>query len=224
MRNVRVWFTKLGRAKYISHLDINRCMSRAVRRAGLPLWYTEGYHPHPYMTFSLPLPLGVESLCESMDIRIEEDSFTNEMVQEKLDRVMPGGLSIQSVNDSVRKAKEIAYADYLMTLATAQQPGQTMECLRSAIESCQLLAEKKSKSGRKKIIKTINLYEFIRYYSLREGENGTVELLMTLAAGPVKNVNPILMLDTILAKAQIEPAQTSILRRQLFTEKMEIFK
>ena len=70
MREVRLRFSKTGRLKYISHLDINRAMSRALKRAGIPLWYTEGFNPHPYMSFSLPLSLGVESLCESVDLRI----------------------------------------------------------------------------------------------------------------------------------------------------------
>lgn len=224
MRNVRVWFTKTGRAKYISHLDINRCMTRAVRRAELPLWYTEGYNPHPYMTFSLPLPLGVESLCESMDIRIEDESFTNEMVKAQLDAVMPEGLRVQQVNDRVRKAKEIAYAEYRMCITASEPADAVIDRLRGAIESCQLLAEKKSKSGRKKIIKTINLVEFIKSYSFSSDGRGAVELHMTLSAGPVKNVNPILMLDTVLARAGVIPESVAILRKQLFTEQMEVFQ
>ena len=76
MREVRLRFSKTGRLKYISHLDINRAMSRAFKRAEIPLWYTEGFNPHPYMSFSLPLSLGVESLCESVDIRLI-DSIDN---------------------------------------------------------------------------------------------------------------------------------------------------
>ena len=70
MPNLRVFYEKTGRAKYISHLDINRCMQRALRRAEIPVWYTEGFNPHPYTTFALPLSLGYESLCETMDLRI----------------------------------------------------------------------------------------------------------------------------------------------------------
>ena len=70
MREVRLRFSKTGQAKYISHLDVNRVFSRALSRARINLWYTEGFNPHPYMSFSLPLSLGVESLCENVDIRI----------------------------------------------------------------------------------------------------------------------------------------------------------
>ena len=64
MRCVRIWFKKMGMSRYVSHLDLMRAMTRAIRRANLPLWYTEGFNPHPYMTFALPLSLGMESLCE----------------------------------------------------------------------------------------------------------------------------------------------------------------
>ena len=79
MRCVRVWFKKMGMSRFVSHLDLMRAMTRALRRADVPLWYTEGFNPHPYITFALPLSLGMESLCESMDMRIEGDS-TNEEI------------------------------------------------------------------------------------------------------------------------------------------------
>lgn len=88
MREVRLRFSKTGRLKYISHLDINRAMSRALKRAGIPLWYTEGFNPHPYMSFSLPLSLGVESLCESVDLRITGE-ITNKEIKDRLNSVLP---------------------------------------------------------------------------------------------------------------------------------------
>ena len=60
MRCVRVWFHKTGPIRYISHLDLMRTMTRAIRRSRIPLWYTEGFNPHPYMTFALPLSLGMQ--------------------------------------------------------------------------------------------------------------------------------------------------------------------
>ena len=62
-REVRIRFSKTGQAKYISHLDINRVFARTFARAGVKIWFTEGFNPHPYMSFSLPLSLGVESYC-----------------------------------------------------------------------------------------------------------------------------------------------------------------
>ncbi len=66
--NTRVFFSKTDRAKYISHLDLNRVMQGAIKRAKLPVWYTEGYNPHMYVQFMLPLSLGQEGVREAMDL------------------------------------------------------------------------------------------------------------------------------------------------------------
>ena len=112
MREVRLRFSKTGRLKYISHLDINRAMSRALKRAGIPLWYTEGFNPHPYMSFSLPLSLGVESLCENVDLRITGE-ITNKEIKDRLNSVLPEDLKIVDVYDDFRDNSEIVYSDYV---------------------------------------------------------------------------------------------------------------
>ena len=54
----RVFYTKTGRLKYISHLDVNRLMQRALKRSGLPVWYSEGFNPHIYITLHCRLHWG----------------------------------------------------------------------------------------------------------------------------------------------------------------------
>ena len=88
MREVRLRFSKTGQAKYISHLDTNRVFSRAFARAKINLWYTQGFNPRPYMSFSLPLSLGVESYCENVDIRIIDD-LTDEEIKARVNDALP---------------------------------------------------------------------------------------------------------------------------------------
>ena len=52
MNTVRIWFSKKGEASYISLLDLQRVMGRAIKRSGVPAWYTQGFNPHIYMTFA----------------------------------------------------------------------------------------------------------------------------------------------------------------------------
>jgi uncharacterized protein (DUF2344 family) len=89
MRNVRIYFSKTGDAKYISHLDLMRCMMRAVSRAGIPISYTEGFNPRPYMNFAMPLSLGIEGLREILDIRVE-DEMTDAELKSALEQVLKG--------------------------------------------------------------------------------------------------------------------------------------
>lgn len=142
MREVRLRFSKTGRLKYISHLDINRAMSRALKRAGIPLWYTEGFNPHPYMSFSLPLSLGVESLCESVDLRITGE-ITNKEIKDRLNSVLPEDLKIIDVYDDFRDNSEIVYSDYVYKFEFADND-LALEKIKNVLSSDEILALKKA--------------------------------------------------------------------------------
>ncbi len=145
MREVRLRFSKTGRLKYISHLDINRAMSRALKRAGIPLWYTEGFNPYPYMSFSLPLSLGVESLCESVDLRITGE-ITNKEIKDRLNSVLPEDLKIVDVYDDFRDNSEIVYSDYVYKFQFADND-LALEKIKNVLSSNEILALKKGKQG-----------------------------------------------------------------------------
>lgn len=122
---VRIVFSKTGRARYISHLDLNRTMTRAVRRAGLPIWYTEGFNKHPYLTFAAPLSLGFEGERETMDLRLAGEMSLEELAQ-RLDAAMPEGLRILSAALAVKKAGEVAQAVYRLTLDCCAEEVQAL--------------------------------------------------------------------------------------------------
>jgi hypothetical protein len=65
---IRFRFTKLGKIRFTSQRDVARMWERALRRSGLPVAWSEGFSPHPLLSFSLALPTGCESLAEYLDI------------------------------------------------------------------------------------------------------------------------------------------------------------
>lgn len=69
---LRMVFTKKNQAKYIAHLDLTRVFDRALRRAGLQVAYSEGFNPHPRISFGAPLPVGVEGEHEYVDIELRK--------------------------------------------------------------------------------------------------------------------------------------------------------
>ena len=75
LKSVRLFFKKNGPLKFVSHLDMNRVMIRLLRLSKVPVWYTEGFNRHPYITFALPLSLGFSSEYEVMDFRFDNDDF-----------------------------------------------------------------------------------------------------------------------------------------------------
>ncbi len=221
MREVRLRFSKTGRLKYISHLDINRAMSRALKRAGIPLWYTEGFNPHPYMSFSLPLSLGVESLCESVDLRITGE-ITNKEIKDRLNSVLPEDLKIIDVYDDFRDNSEIVYSDYVYKFEFSDND-LALEKIKNVLSSNEILALKKGKQGRKRVMKETNIKSFIEKYSISI-RNDVIVLNIRLLAGPEKNLNPSLLFDTIIRLIDMDFEWKSIARISLLDKDYKEFK
>ena len=220
MRCVRIWFKKMGMSRYVSHLDLMRAMSRALRRARVPLWYTEGYNPHPYMTFSLPLSLGMESLCESMDIRIEGDSI-NEEIFDMLKGSMPPGIEIISVEEPQFDPKYIAFGEFDILFDCDKKSDEVKALIEDMLSKEELIVQKLGKKGRHKVLKDINLIEFIKSYNVSSmGER--VKLTIVLPAGSVTNVNPSLFADEVVKNSG--DISYTIIRKKLMTEDMTTFR
>ena len=221
MREVRLRFSKTGRLKYISHLDINRAMSRALKRAQIPLWYTEGFNPHPYMSFSLPLSLGVESLCESVDLRIIGD-ITNDEIKNRLNNVLPQDMKIVDVYDDFRDNSEIVYSDYVYKFEFKDNEA-AIEKIKNVLSSDEIIALKKGKQGRKRVMKETNIKSFIDKYSVSI-RNDVIVLNIRLLAGPEKNLNPSLLFDTIIRLIDMDFEWKSIARISLLDKDYKEFK
>lgn len=221
MREVRLRFSKTGRLKYISHLDINRAMSRALKRAQIPLWYTEGFNPHPYMSFSLPLSLGVESLCESVDLRIIGD-ITNDEIKNRLNNVLPQDIKIVDVYDDLRDNSEIVYSDYVYKFEFKDNEA-AFEKIKNVLSSDEIIALKKGKQGRKRVMKETNIKSFIDKYSISI-RNDVIVLNIRLLAGPEKNLNPSLLFDTIIRLIDMDFEWKSIARISLLDKDYKEFR
>ena len=220
MRCVRVWFKKMGMSRYVSHLDLMRAMTRSVRRAGVPLWYTEGYNPHPYLTFALPLSLGMESLYESMDMRIEGDSTNNEIF-EMMKGSMPPGIEIISVDDPVDDPKTISYGEFDL-LFDCENTKALKELIEDMLSKDELIVQKLGKQGRKKVLKDINLMEHLKETKLSL-TNNRVKLTVVFPAGSTTNINPTLLSDEIV-KQSGEDIASFVVRKRLMKADMENFR
>lgn len=221
MQEVRLRFAKTGRLKYISHLDINRAMARAFKRAEIPLWYTEGFNPHPYMNFSLPLSLGVESLCESVDIRLA-DNISNSEIKKRMNKVLPEDLKIIEVYDNFRNSSEIACSDYVFKLQF-EDNSAALKKIKNVFESDEILALKKGKQGRKRIFKETDIKSFINKYNISVRDD-LIVLNVRLQAGQEKNLNPSLLFDTIIRLIDMDFVWKSISRISLLDKDFKEFK
>lgn len=219
MYDVRLWLSKTGRIKYVSHLDMFRILQRAVRRAEIPLWYTEGFNPHPYVSFLLALSLSVEGLREPVDIRIVGD-ITPEEIRERLNAVFPEGLRVEEVSAPLHKPAEIAFADYEVLLDPAAVSAAE---LTGALASGELYCEKSGKKNGRKVVKTVNVAEHIRRSAVKETEKGVV-LGVTLPAGSTFNLNPLQLMEGVSGRLGRTVTPDRTVRIRLLREDLSEFR
>lgn len=107
---VRFRFQKLGKVRWISHRDVARCVERAIRRAEMPVAYSEGFSPRPRIAFGLALPTGAESLAEYLDIQFSNDEIDVAAVGPALSAGLPVGIDVTATapvepgSDSLQEA------------------------------------------------------------------------------------------------------------------------
>src|SRR5690554_5857953 len=93
---MRIWikFAIEEQLRYLSHLDTMRLWQRAIRRAALPVVYSQGFNPHPKMSFATALPVGVISEAHYLDINFAKDITSEDMAS--LQQVLPAGLPLRA--------------------------------------------------------------------------------------------------------------------------------
>lgn len=174
MFNYYLIYEKTDNAKYISHLDFVRTYNRAMRRAGLPVAFSEGFNPHPLLGFALPLSVGYTSQCELLEFSLTEE--LGEMdIMTRLNNVIPDGIKILSVHKGKSRMKQLRYALY--TVQPERLPASVEEFMAMTV----MVIDKKTKSG----IKDTDI----------RGDVVEVRLLpdrleMVLSAGSDRNLKP----------------------------------
>lgn len=184
LRNVRVWFSKDKQARFISHLDLNRCVKRAINAAGIKIWHTEGFNPHPFVTFAFPLQLGIKGRKESFDMRLLDDC---DDIVERINEHLPDGIYVMSVKDPVCKPSDIVYAKYEMVFENIFP-----DVIDRFFAQPEILVEKKTKSG----TKIIDLKECVSDLCTEKLQD-KVKVSVILPAGNTYNVSSMLVVKAL---------------------------
>lgn len=218
LKSARIWFSKDDTAKYISHLDLNRCILRAIHHSKLPVWYTEGFNPHPFVTFALPLSLGFRGLKESMDVKLEKEIDNEEFIK-RLNSHLPQGIRILAITEPLQKPKCICYADYSVKLTSdILTLEEVFNMVNALFDMDEIMVQKKSKAG----IKEVDLKENLCRYTIKQNSNN-IEFTATLPAGNTTNVNPMLFV-TALENLNNTELYADITRLEVYNEEVEPFE
>ncbi len=217
---VRMSFEKTGMGKFISHLDVVRCITRAMKRAKVPIWFTEGFNPHAFLTFAMPLSLGFESLCETVDFRLTEETDLDELAH-TINSALPENIIVKEIYVPEMSPNDIKWAEYKITF---NNPDKLLtDNADSLLASDEILVLKKAKQGRKKVEKEVNIKENIKSYSL-EMSDGKLVLNTVLSSGTSLNINPMLLIGAMTRNTETDECDVDVVKVKSYTEDMEIFR
>lgn len=200
-QRLRVWFGKQGDMALVSHLDLLRLFDRALRRAGLPISFTGGFHPMPRISLANALALGASSSSEIVDFElnqvVEADAFRQQLAD-----ALPTDIPIYNVEELDLKASAatqlLEAAEYLITVAAFEEMPSTkwQEWIDLIKTKDEIWYEQKTKSGKTHVI---NLRDRLFEIELLETKTRLAESISVLRyVGSCRNDGTLLRPEQIL--------------------------
>ena len=203
---VRITFTKQGPLRYIGHLDLHRVWERAMRRAELPLSYSQGFHPQPKISLAAALPLGFSSRAEVLDVRLNNEIPTEE-ISARLKDSLPPNIQVTNVEEVDEKLPAlqttVLSAAYDVHLTETVDGSDLKRKVESLMMTESLIRERRGK--------TYDLRPLIEMMSVITNADGKVWLKLTLAAREGATGRP----EEVLSALDIEPETARVERTRL---------
>ena len=203
----RIIFAKTDAARFIGHLDLQSFFQKAIKRAKLPVAYSEGFNPHQLLSFAAPLPLGMAGHGEILEVFLVREMPTDEIMC-ALNLQMPGGLLVTGVQEVpsigksaaaiVRKATYSINFSQIIDLDKIIPEVLTSECIE---------IEKKGKKGMAIADIRPDIYDM--KFDSRCG------LRAILACGSERNLKPEVLARYILKISEIAPEDCDIVYERL---------
>ena len=205
----RIHFAKSEAIRFTSHLDLHRAWERTLRRARVPLVYSQGFNPRPKMNQSPALPLGCTSECEAVDIWLEEERAPDKILHD-VDQVAPEGLQIQSVIKVDPKApslqsQTVAF-EYAVILDQPPPHDDLQRFVKAIVES--------NKLPRRRRGKDYDLRPLIESLEITHEDMGTPKLRMILSARPGATGRS----EEVIASLGLDPTYARIHRTRLILD------
>ena len=195
----RVSFSKLDQAKHFGHLELVKIMTRAIRRARIPVKFSQGFHPKPVLSFEDSLPIGLGSLNEKFYLSARED-IQPQTIKDELNRHVPKGLRITDCQLAPPKASRYNFfpATYLVTKKNGTFNEENLASFEKISEHIITRTNRKGKT------RELDLKEMILEITRLSPD----KLEMTLKSEPGKTMRPFEVLEHIfdLSKEEVRTA------------------
>lgn len=221
---LRFRFSRGPELKYIAHLDMLRLFERAIKRAGLPVAYTQGFNPRQKLVFGLPIAVGLTSSAEYADIEFDRDISIDDFIQ-GLNAHLPEGVRILEATEFSGKdniMNQIASAKYELSFTTGADLSHAAleNIVRDFLSKEEIMVMKKSKKG----LRPVNIKPLI--YSLtvmKAGSDGCM-LDAFLSAGAENNLRPDLLMEAFQKETGMAIRVDAMHRKALFASLMNEWK
>lgn len=203
---VRITFTKQNALRYIGHLDLHRLWERAMRRASLPISYSQGFHPQPKISLAAALPLGFSSRNEVLDVRLNEDVAVEDISNRLKDNLPPDikVLNIESVDERLPALQTLVLsAAYDVHLTEPVEGSELKRRVEELMNAESIIRERRNK--------TYDLRPLVEMLSIITQADGIAWLKMTLAAREGATGRP----EEVLSTLGIEPETARVERTRL---------
>lgn len=220
MFKARMLFKKEGRAKYISHLDGMQAIQRSIARAGLPIWHTEGFNPHPYISIAIPLSTGFSSEYEIMEFNFVTEEIPEDSI-ENMNKSLPSGLEVLDIYKAERHAKEMKFSEYIVTYEFDNGRDIDFCSLVSELfKKDEIILVKRTKRSEKEV----NIKEFIAKFEVYDFDENTSKVkVITMAGDP--NLSPEYVTKAIVKYLpEIKFDGTSCHRICIYDKDLNIFR
>lgn len=212
-------FSKSGDLRYISHLDLLRLFKRSFKRAGIRLQHSQGFNPHPKMSFAQPLSLGYYSSGEYLEFETSEPYDTSEII-EGIKNVLPDGIDVISCKELPAGGKTLAAmaesACYeIMIPAIGDFRGNISDEISRYMERERITVVKHQKKSGKDLEVDIKpmIFEFNGSVN-----NNVILLRLKLAAGSAANLSPEVLLSSFceFAGIQFDRPEVKVKRTEIY--------
>lgn len=220
---IRAKYKKENDMIFISHLDLQRLLQRAFRRAEINLSYSQGFNPHPKMSYGNALALGVESQGEYVDIEIEDDISIEEFLK-RTNGDLPEGVEFIKAEKITPQtpslASEIEYGEYLFNIDLEKPLSKELvkKKVLKFIKSESIIITKKNKKG--KLVEN-DIRPLIKVFDLISLDDNRVTFGATIATGSKANLNINILIPLLLEilDIKIDPREVEVIRRDLYAVK-----
>lgn len=215
MYKLRIKYHKEHHLRFVAHLEMVRLMERVFRRMDLPLHYTQGFNPHPRISFASPLSVGVESVAELLDVELIEQMPVQEVLA-RAQQALPRGLTFETakyVEDKRSLMSLVTWAEYTVLLDCFIEAWRMKALIGQVLAMETLPVQKK---GGKSDGKTVDIRAQIAEIDMVDSEQGAT-LRMVLANGSGGSLKPELLVQTLGTLGNTELTIEKVVRTNLYT-------